>query len=111
LRRVAEAVPADKALVADEKVLDLLVSDIHGLITVSAAGFVDEHKVFADGWQVPKSNALGGRWTVFASGALFKDADETPWRALPGVQGTYIDGAGTFAQWTHAKEIVALLKD
>ena len=110
LRRAAEAVPADKALLADEKVLDLLVSDIHGLITASAAGFVDEHRVFNDGWQVP-TRPLGGLWTVFASGALFQGSDETPWRQLSNVRASYIEGGGTFVQWTHPKEIVALLKD
>ena len=111
LRRVADAVPADRALVADERVLDLLVSDIHGLVTVSAAGFIDEHTLFNNGWQVPVTNGLGGRWTVFASGALFKDSDETPWRRLTNTRAHYIEGGGTFLQWTHPKEIVALLKD
>jgi len=110
LRRVAEGVPADKALIAQEHVLDLLVNDIHGLITVSAAGFVDEHTLFAEGWQPPAAR-LGGRWTVFASGALFRGADETPWRRLSNARAHYIDGGGTFVQWTHPKEIVALLKD
>jgi len=110
LRRIADAAPADRALIANERVLDLLVSDIHGLITVSAAGFVDEHTLFTDGWQ-PPAEGLGGRWTVFASGALFKGADETPWRRLTNARAHYIDGGGTFVQWTHPKEITALLKD
>lgn len=110
VRRIADAVPADKALIANEQVLDLMVSDIHGLITVSAAGFVDEHKVFTDGWQ-PPAEGLGGRWTVYASGGLFTGADETPWRRLTNVRAHYIAGGGTFVQWTHGKEIAALLKD
>jgi hypothetical protein len=86
-----------------------LVGDIHGLITVSAAGFVDEHKLFTDGWQVPVAAALGGQWIVYASGALFPDADYGPWRGLPGARATFIVGGGTFVQWTHPKDIVALM--
>jgi hypothetical protein len=48
---------------------------------------------------------------VFASGALFAGSDETPWKRLSNVRASYIEGAGTFVQWTHPKEIVALLKD
>src|SRR5262249_9753264 len=103
LRRAAEKCAADRTLLADEGILDLLINDIHGLVTVSAAGFVDEHTLFNDGWQVP-SGKLGGRWTVFASGDLFRGADETPWQSLPGMRSIYVDGAGTFVQWTHPQE-------
>ena len=30
---------------------------------------------------------------------------------LPGLRAAFIDGGGTFVQWTHPKQIVALLRD
>jgi hypothetical protein len=109
LRHVCEAVPADKALIADPRVLDLLVSDMHGMIALTASGFVDERRIFSDGWQ-PRG-AVGGTWTVVGSGALFSGADITPWQSLPGATFAVIENGGTFVQYTHAEEIAALFAE
>lgn len=109
VRHVGNAVPADKALIADGKVLDTLVSDMHGMISLTAAGFVGERRVFSDGWQ-PPAGALGGQWTVAWSGGLFADAVRSPWLNLPGVRFVTIEHAGTFVQYTHPEALVRLFE-
>jgi hypothetical protein len=107
LRHLAAAVPADAALISDERVVNFLVSDIHGLASLPGGGFEDERRVFSEGW-TPGEGPFGGKWTVFTSGALFPDFDVRPWSHLPAVTFHAIAGGGTFVQLTHPAQIADL---
>jgi pimeloyl-ACP methyl ester carboxylesterase/DNA-binding CsgD family transcriptional regulator len=110
LRRACAGSAADSALLRSDAVMSGLVDDIHGLVGVSAAGFVEEHRLFSQGWQPPQG-PIGGIWRVAASGDFFADGDRTPWARLPGVQMQVIGGAGLFVQFTHPANVTGLLRD
>jgi pimeloyl-ACP methyl ester carboxylesterase/DNA-binding CsgD family transcriptional regulator len=108
LRETLKTLPQDLAALDDPAVKAQLVRDMQAQFAHSAAGYVAEHALYADGWTPPEVVG-GGPWSVIHAGGLSRPPPRDPWRRLPGVAFTELPGAGVLAQFTHADALAALI--
>jgi pimeloyl-ACP methyl ester carboxylesterase/DNA-binding CsgD family transcriptional regulator len=110
LRRACSTVEADRrVLEEDPALLPALVRDQQGLLARTVRGFVDETRIFADGWS-PPGVPDDAAWTIAWSGALVPDPDVRPWAGLPNLMLETLEGAGVLLALTHTDQLIALLK-
>jgi pimeloyl-ACP methyl ester carboxylesterase/DNA-binding CsgD family transcriptional regulator len=108
LRETLRTLPQDLAALDDPAVKAQLVRDIQAQFAHSAAGYVAEHRLYAEGW-TPPVVAGGGPWTIVHAGGLSRTPPREPWLRLPGVRFVELAGAGVLAQFTHAESLAALI--
>jgi DNA-binding CsgD family transcriptional regulator/pimeloyl-ACP methyl ester carboxylesterase len=108
LRRTCSVAETDRALIEDPAVLGHLVRDMQGLMAHTVRGFIDEMRLYSQGWS-PPGMPPQPHWTIAYSGALVTDPDIRPWAGLPGLRVVPLEGAGLLTPYTHADEIIALV--
>jgi pimeloyl-ACP methyl ester carboxylesterase/DNA-binding CsgD family transcriptional regulator len=108
LRETLKAMPQDLAALDDPAVKAQLVRDIQAQFAHSAAGYVAEHALYAEGWTPPQV-AGGGPWTIIHAGGMSTPPPREPWSGLPGVRFVELAGAGVLAQFTHADALAGLI--
>jgi pimeloyl-ACP methyl ester carboxylesterase len=108
MRETLKALPQDLAAMDDPAVKAQLVRDIQAQFAHTAAGYVAEHALYAEGWSPPAVTG-GGPWTVIHAGGLSTPPPREPWLGLPGVDFVELPGAGVLAQFTHADALAALI--
>jgi len=107
LRETLKTLPQDLAALDQPAVKAQLVRDIQAQFAHSAAGYVAEHALYAEGWTPPPVAA--GPWTIVHAGGLSTPPPREPWANLPGVRFVELPGAGVLAQFTHAEALAALI--
>jgi pimeloyl-ACP methyl ester carboxylesterase/DNA-binding CsgD family transcriptional regulator len=108
LRETLKTLPQDLAALDDPAVKAQLVRDIQAQFAHSAAGYVAEHALYAEGWTPPRVSD-GGPWTIIHAGGLSTPPPREPWAGLPGVRFVELPGAGVLAQFTHADALAGLI--
>ncbi len=109
LREALRAMPNDLAMLDQPAVKAQLLRDVQAQFAHTAACYVAEHALYAEGWSPPRV-AGGGPWTmIHASAMSISPPPPDPWLALPDVRFTELDGAGVLAQFTHAEALAALI--
>ena len=108
LRETLKTMPQDLAALDDPAVKAQLVRDIQAQFAHSAAGYVAEHALYAEGWTPPKVTD-SGPWTVVHAGGLSAPPPRDPWQGLPGVRFAELPDAGVLAQFTHAEALASLI--
>jgi pimeloyl-ACP methyl ester carboxylesterase/DNA-binding CsgD family transcriptional regulator len=108
LRETLRTLPQDLAALDDPAVKAQLVRDIQAQFAHSAAGYVAEHGVYAEGWTPPPVEG-GGPWTIVHAGGVSSPPPREPWLALPKVRFEELPGAGVLAQFTHADQLAGLI--
>ena len=107
IRQSCEGSPVDTALLdADPSVLRFLIRDIQALSSRSIQGFIDEHAVYANGWEPTSEEALWP-WVVGVNEAA-PGAQVTDWMTSDRVE--HLPGAGILSHWTHANQVANLLR-
>jgi len=108
LRETLKTLPQDLAALDDPAVKAQLVRDIQAQFAHSAAGYVGEHALYAEGW-TPPAVAGSGPWTIVHAGGLSAPPPREPWAGLPGARFVELPGAGVLAQFTHAEALAGLI--
>ena len=108
LRETLRTLPQDLAALDDPAVKAQLVRDIQAQFAHSAAGYVAEHGLYADGWTPPPVRG-GGPWTIVHAGGVSSPPPREPWLGLPKVRFEELPDAGVLAQFTHADQLAALI--
>jgi pimeloyl-ACP methyl ester carboxylesterase/DNA-binding CsgD family transcriptional regulator len=108
LRETLKALPQDLAALDDPAIKAQLVRDIQAQFAHSAAGYVAEHALYAEGWTPPPVPG-GGPWTIIHAGGLSTPPPRAPWEGLTGVRFVELPGAGVLAQFTHAEALAGLI--
>jgi pimeloyl-ACP methyl ester carboxylesterase/DNA-binding CsgD family transcriptional regulator len=108
LRETLKTLPQDLAALDDPAIKAQLVRDIQAQFAHSAAGYVAEHALYAEGWTPPPVPG-GGPWTIIHAGGLSTPPPREPWEGLPGVRFVELPGAGVLAQFTRAEALAGLI--
>jgi DNA-binding CsgD family transcriptional regulator/pimeloyl-ACP methyl ester carboxylesterase len=107
-RRVFASVDADRCCFDDVETANLLMDDLLGLVGRATAGFIAEHRMFSDGWQLA-AGYRGPRWPLAFSGALSPDPPIDLWRLIALTPPAPIEEGGLLVQFTHPHAIADLL--